>query len=52
MICESTTTSKAGGFDFTARGGKRQGREVPQALQVEPGAQYLVWETDSFAISI
>ena len=26
---ESTTTRKAGGLDFTAIGGKRQGREVP-----------------------
>ncbi|MBW2412322.1 MAG: hypothetical protein JRF72_21185 [Deltaproteobacteria bacterium] len=35
---ESTTTRKAGGLDFTAVGGKRQGREVPQSLRVEPGA--------------
>ncbi len=26
---ESTTTRIAGGLDFTAKGGKRQGREVP-----------------------
>ena len=28
---ESTTTRKAGGLDFTAISGKRQGREVPQS---------------------
>jgi len=32
-IRESTTTRKAGGLDFTAVGGKRQGREVPQSLK-------------------
>jgi hypothetical protein len=26
---ESTTTRIAGGLDFTAKGGKRQGRQVP-----------------------
>jgi hypothetical protein len=31
---ESTTTRTAGGLDFTAKGGKRQGREVPQSLRV------------------
>jgi hypothetical protein len=41
----STTTRKAGGLDFTAVGGKRQGREVPQSLRVEPGAEHPVWET-------
>jgi hypothetical protein len=35
---ESTATRTAGGLDFTAKGGKRQGREVPQSLRVEPGA--------------
>ncbi|MGD9240755.1 MAG: hypothetical protein PVG69_12065 [Desulfobacterales bacterium] len=30
---ESTTTRTAGGLDFTAKGGKRQGREVPQSLK-------------------
>ena len=30
---ESTTTRIAGGLDFTAIGGKRQGREVPQSLK-------------------
>jgi hypothetical protein len=42
---ESTTTRAAGGLDFTARGGKRQGREVPQSLRVEPGAKRPVWKT-------
>ncbi len=42
---ESTTTRTAGGLDFTAVGGKRQGREVPQSLRVEPGAKHLVWKT-------
>ena len=32
-IPESTTTRKAGGLDFTAIGGKRQGREVLQSLK-------------------
>ena len=32
-INESTTTRTAGGLDFTAIGGKRQGREVPQSLK-------------------
>ena len=32
-LYESTTTRKAGGLDFTAIGGKRQGREVPQSLR-------------------
>jgi len=30
---EPTTTRTAGGLDFTAIGGKRQGREVPQSLE-------------------
>jgi benzoyl-CoA reductase/2-hydroxyglutaryl-CoA dehydratase subunit BcrC/BadD/HgdB len=42
---ESTTTRKAGGLDFTATSGKRQGREVPQSLRVEPGASHPVWKT-------
>jgi hypothetical protein len=42
---ESTTTRKAGGLDFTAIGGKRQGHEVPQSLRVEPGAKHPVWKT-------
>jgi hypothetical protein len=30
---ESTTTRTAGGLDFTAKGGKRQGREVHRSLK-------------------
>jgi hypothetical protein len=46
---ESTTIPARGrdGLDFTAIGGKRQGREVPQLLRVEPGASHPVWETQS-----
>jgi len=44
---ESTTTRTAGGLDFTAIGGKRQGREVPQSLRVEPDAKHPVWKTQS-----
>jgi len=44
---ESTTTRTAGGLDFTAKGGKRQGREVPQSLRVEPGAKHPVRKTQS-----
>jgi hypothetical protein len=32
-------------LDFTAIGGKRQGREVPQSLRVKPGAKHPVWKT-------
>ena len=46
---ESTTTREAGGLDFTAIGGKRQGREVPQSLRVKPGAKHPVWKTQSDA---
>ncbi|MGD9225182.1 MAG: cation-translocating P-type ATPase [Desulfobacterales bacterium] len=46
-LCESTTTRTAGGLDFTAIGGKKQGREVPQSLRVEPGATHPVWKTQS-----
>jgi hypothetical protein len=35
----STTTRRAGGLDFTAEGGKRQGREVSQSLRI--------WKTQS-----
>jgi hypothetical protein len=38
-------------LDFTAKGGKRQGREVPQIVEnnaVEPGAKHPVWKTQSF----
>jgi len=34
-------------MDFTAVGGKRQGREVPQSLRVEPGAKHPVWKTQT-----
>jgi hypothetical protein len=45
---ESTTTRAAGGLDFTAIGGKRQGREVSPIVEnnaVEPGAKNPVWKT-------
>jgi hypothetical protein len=32
---------------FTAIGGKRQGRETPQSLRVEPGAKHPVWKTQT-----
>jgi hypothetical protein len=44
---ESTTTRTAGGLDFTAIGGKRQGREVPQSLRAEPGVKHPVWKAQS-----
>jgi hypothetical protein len=44
-VPESTTTRTAGGLDFAAIGGKRQGREVPHSLRVEPGAKHPVWKT-------
>jgi len=44
-LSEPTTTRAAGGLDFSARGAKRQGREVPQSLRVEPGAKHPVWKT-------
>jgi len=34
-------------LDFTAVGGKRQGREVPQSLRMEPGAKHPVWKTQT-----
>jgi uncharacterized membrane protein YraQ (UPF0718 family) len=52
---ESTTTRKAGGLDFTAIGGKRQGREVPQIFEnnavetVDSRAKHPVWKTQSAA---
>jgi hypothetical protein len=36
---ESTTTRTAGGLDFTAIGGKRQGREVPPIVAGGPGCE-------------
>jgi len=47
----STTTRKAGGLDFTAIGGKRQGREVPQSLRAEAGAEHPVWKAQSSGLS-
>ena len=44
-LFESTTTRTAGGLDFTAIGGKRQGRGMPQSLRVEPGAMHQVLKT-------
>ncbi|MBW2435436.1 MAG: hypothetical protein JRF36_17645 [Deltaproteobacteria bacterium] len=46
---ESTTTRKAGGLDFTAKCGKRQGHAVPRSLRVKPGAKHPVWKTQSKA---
>ncbi|MGD9044513.1 MAG: hypothetical protein PVG06_12405 [Desulfobacterales bacterium] len=34
-------------MDFTAIGGKKQGREATQSLRVEPGATHPVWNTQS-----
>jgi hypothetical protein len=45
MWLGSTTTRTAGGLDFPAICGKRQGREVPHSLWVEPGASHPVWKT-------
>ena len=42
LPAESTTTRTAGGLDFTAKGGKRQGRAVPRLLRVKPGARHPV----------
>jgi hypothetical protein len=36
MISESTNIRTAGAVDYTAKGSKRQRREVRQALRVEP----------------
>jgi benzoyl-CoA reductase/2-hydroxyglutaryl-CoA dehydratase subunit BcrC/BadD/HgdB len=44
---EPTGTRTAGGLDFTAKGGKRQRREVPLSLRVKPGAKHPVWKTQS-----
>jgi ATP-dependent RNA helicase RhlB len=44
---DSTTTRTAGGSDFAAKGGKKQGRKVPQSLRVEPGAKHPVGKTQS-----
>jgi hypothetical protein len=45
LLDESTTTRTAGDLDFTAIGGKRQGREGPQWLRVKPGSKHPVWKT-------
>jgi hypothetical protein len=47
--CESTTIRIriAGGLDFAAIGGKRQGREVPPSLRVKPGTNHPVCKTQS-----
>ena len=47
LLEDSTTPRIAGGFDFTAIGGKRQEREVPQSVRVKPGANPSVWKTQS-----
>jgi hypothetical protein len=49
-LAESTTSRKAGGLDYTAIGGKRQGREVPPIVEnnaVEPSAKHPVWKPQS-----
>jgi hypothetical protein len=33
ILIESTTTRPAGGLHITAKGGNRQGREMPQSLK-------------------
>ena len=40
-----TTTRKADGLDFTAKGGKRQGREAPKSSRVKAGAKHPVCKT-------
>jgi hypothetical protein len=45
VFSQSTTTRIAGGLDFTAIGGKKQGREVPPSLRAKPGATHPVWKT-------
>jgi hypothetical protein len=49
-FCEPTTTRIAGGLDFAAIGGKRQGREEPQSLRVESGAKHPVENPIKFRI--
>jgi hypothetical protein len=46
-IISVNPTRTAGGLDFTAEGGKRQGHAVPQWLRVKPGAKHPVWKTQS-----
>jgi hypothetical protein len=49
IYTESTTIPAISrdGLDFSAAGGKRQGREVPKSLRVEPGASHPGWKTQS-----
>jgi formylglycine-generating enzyme required for sulfatase activity len=49
QVVESTTIPARGrdGLDFSATGGKKQGREVPQPLRGEPGAKHPVWKPQS-----
>jgi len=42
VFCGSTPARAAGALDFTAKSGKRQGREAAQALWVKPGAMHAV----------
>jgi hypothetical protein len=51
---ESTTIPARGrdGLNFSAIGGKRQGRKVPQSLRVEPDAKHPVWKTQSRAVDL
>jgi hypothetical protein len=46
-IPESTTARTAGDLDFAAKGGERQGHEVPRSLRVKAGAKHPVWKTQS-----
>jgi len=39
---ESPTTRREGGLDFSAIGGKRQGREATQSVRVKPDAKHPV----------
>jgi hypothetical protein len=57
-VPESTTTGNAGGLDFTAKGGKRQGREVPQSLKglenpkpLQVGLGFNISRISSFSMS-
>jgi hypothetical protein len=53
-VPESTTTGNAGGLDFTAKGGKRQGREVPGLENPKPlqvGLGFNISRISSFSMS-
>jgi hypothetical protein len=43
-LLSSQRPARSYGLDFTATGGKRQGREVPKSLRVEPGAKQPVFK--------